>query len=130
MSSRTTIIKTIIIALSGAVMTVSCTHKSAVLVTPQVSFSAQVIPILTTYCTINSSCHAGASSLNLQTNFDADSAYYTLFAKQLVSTANPTASLVYTEVVSHEMPLAPYAPLSSADQALILQWIQQGASNN
>jgi len=106
---------------------ISCTHNSPTL---QVSFSKDIIPILTTSCTISSSCHVGANGLNLQTNFDSDSAYYTLFAKNLVSTSNPSSSLLYVEVRTNEMPLQPFSPLPLSQQNLILEWIEQGALNN
>jgi len=115
------------IALLGAVEMMSCTHSSP---TPAVSFKADIIPILASYCTINSSCHAGANSTNQETNFDSDSAYYTINKKGLISTVNPSSSLLYVEVRSLEMPLQPYAPLSASDQQLILDWIEQGAQNN
>jgi hypothetical protein len=120
----------IIIALVSAMMMASCTHQSAKVAAPEISFSTDIIPILTTYCALNGTCHMGASSLNQYTNFDSDSAYYTISEKNLVSVANPGASLLYAEVEQQEMPLQPYAPLSAANQSLILEWIQQGAKNN
>jgi len=127
MSSKKNIVTIICIALIGAMQMISCTHPPQI---PTVSFSNDIIPILNASCTLNSSCHLGANSTNLQTNFDSDSAYYTITHKGLISTTNPTSSLLYSEVQSHEMPIAPVPSLSSAQQNLILEWIQQGALNN
>jgi len=116
------------ITLFGVMDMVSCTHSSQG--NMQVSFSKDIIPILSSSCAISGSCHVGATSLNLQTNFDSDSAYYTIMHKNLVSTSNPASSLLYAEVAEGQMPLAPYAPLPASQQALILDWITQGALNN
>jgi len=127
MSSKKYAVAVICITLLGVVQMISCTHPPEI---PTVSFSNDIIPILNASCTINTSCHLGANSTNLQTNFDSDSAYYTITHKGLVSTTNPTSSLLYSEVRSNEMPIAPVPPLSTAQQTLILEWIQQGARNN
>jgi hypothetical protein len=127
MSNKKIITLIISIALFSAVEMISCTHTPQ---TPQVSFSKDIIPILTTSCTIGSACHMGANSTNLETNFDSDSAYYTITKKGLISTGNPSSSLLYVEVRTNEMPLQPYAPLPASQQTLILEWIEQGAQNN
>ena len=127
MSNKKYIAVIISITLIGVMEMISCTHPSQ---TQPVSFSKDIIPILTASCAINTSCHIGASSLNQQTNFDSDSAYYTIVHKGLVSTSNPSASLLYAEVAEGQMPLPPAAALPVADQNLILEWIQQGALNN
>ncbi len=72
----------------------------------------------------------GANSTNQETNFDSTDAYNSIIAKELISTGNPSSSLLYAEVRTNEMPLPPYAPLPAAQQNLILEWIKQGALNN
>lgn len=47
-----------------------------------------------------------------------------------VDKTTPTQSLLYTVVLSGEMPLAPLQPLSNQEVAIILKWIQDGALNN
>jgi len=112
---------------------VSCTHNSNTQVVSAVSFRKDIIPIFTASCALNSSCHLGANSLNLETNFDSSDAYNTIISKNLVSTSDPSSSLLYVEVSGNgiaEMPKPPAAALSAGQQALILQWIKQGALNN
>jgi len=128
MRNKKSTIVIISIMLFSVVEMVSCTNNS--LPVPAVSFSKDIIPILTTNCALNSGCHLGANSTNLQINFDSDSAYATLFKRDLISTTNPPASLFYAEVEENQMPLAPYAPLSESQKNLILKWIQEGAKNN
>ena len=106
----------------------ACRHNNDV--TPVVSFSKDIVPILTASCAINSSCHLVANSLNLGTALDSADAYTTIIAKKLVSTSTPSSSLLYVEVQSGEMPKPPAAALPAGQQALILEWIQQGAKNN
>ena len=117
----------IFITLLGVVEMISCTHPAQ---TQQVSFSKDIIPIFTASCALSSACHLGANSINQETNFDADSEYYTITKKGLVSTSNPSSSLLYVEVRTNEMPLQPYSPLPASQQNLILEWIEQGALNN
>ena len=108
-----------------------CTHQSQQTeVVPQVRFSGDILPILRADCAINSGCHLGSNNTNLHINFADSAAYLTILSKQLVSTSNPTASLLYVQVNTGTMPLAPYPALSQADVRLILLWIQQGAQNN
>ena len=106
----------------------ACRHNNDV--APAVSFSKDIVPILTASCAINSSCHLVANSLNLGTALDSADAYTTIIAKELVSTSNPSSSLLYVEVQSGEMPKPPAAALAASQQALILEWIKQGAKNN
>ena len=126
-NKKTTILLVVVLALAGITTGVSCRHDPQVYT---VSFGRDVVPVLTAYCTLNSSCHAGGNGYNQQTNLDSDSAYYTIFKKGLVNVANPAASLLYAEMVSGEMPVPPAAPVPAAQQALILEWIKQGAKNN
>jgi hypothetical protein len=115
------------VTLLSVMEMMSCTHTPQ---TPLVSFSKDIMPILTASCTISGACHMGANGTNLQTNFDPDSAYATIISKGLISTSNPSSSLLYVEVRTNEMPLQPFNPLSVNQQNLILDWIEQGAQNN
>jgi len=109
---------------------ISCTHEPQAPAITSVSFSKDIIPIFTASCVINSSCHLGANGANQNIDLDSAAAYSTIVAKGLVSTSDPQSSLLYVEVNSDEMPKPPSAPLSARDQALILNWIKQGALNN
>ncbi len=115
--------------LLSVVVMHSCTHQSQVPLQP-VSFNRDIMPILQTSCALNGSCHLGANNGNAHINFDSTAAYATIFEKQLVSTGNPTASLLYVEISTGIMPKAPYSTLSPAQISTILNWIKQGAINN
>jgi len=118
--------------LTSVMAMISCTHKPQI--TP-VSFSKDIIPVFTAGCTINSSCHLGANGLNQDVDLDSAEAWNTIISKGLVSVADPSASLLYVEVNSNgtgfaDMPKPPAAALPASQQALILEWIQQGAKDN
>ena len=131
MKSRKSIIISIATILTGIMAMISCKQSSSP--APEVSFNKDIIPIFTAYCTLNSNCHAGANSFNLQTDFDSSIAYNTLISRGLISTGNPSSSLLYVEVSGTgiaEMPKPPLPALSASQQSLILDWIEQGAKNN
>ena len=121
----------LIVTILFIVAMTACTNKKGENeVTPTASFKTDIIPILTTSCAINSSCHSGATNTGDNYDFDSSAAYTTITGKQLVITSNPPESLLYVEVSTNTMPLAPNSPLSSSQVALILDWIKQGAQNN
>ncbi len=127
MSNKKSIAVIISITLLGVMEMISCTHSPQ---TQPVSFNKDIIPILTASCVLNSSCHLGANGVNQGVDLDSAVAYNSIIRKELVSTSDPLSSLLYVEVRSGEMPIAPFPPLSTAQQNLILEWIQQGALNN
>ena len=127
MKNKKTVTVIICITLFCVVQMVSCTHSSQV---PQISFRRDIIPILNASCVLNSGCHLGGNGVNQNVDFDSANAYHTIIVKELVSTTNPQASLLYTEVRSNEMPPPPAPSISANQQQLILYWIEQGALNN
>jgi len=93
-----------------------------------VSFSSQIQPILTTNCATG--CHS-PGGISQFMNLTAGNAYASL-VPQRVSAGNSASSLLYqriTGAVQPQMPLG-RAPLGSADQILIRDWIDAGAPNN
>ena len=119
-----------VVMLTGITTAISCKKQSTDTVVANVSFSKDIIPILTANCAINSGCHAGTTNTGDNYDFDSSAAYNTIISKQLVHTADPSSSLIYVQVSSGIMPKAPYPALSSSQISLILNWIQQGAKNN
>ena len=119
----------ITVILFGVTVMISCTHKPQGAI-PEVSFTADIIPIFKASCAINGSCHLGANNANDEVNLDSSAAYATIISKHLVSTSDPAASLLYYQVSSGTMPKAPYEHLSQSQITLILDWIQQGALSN
>lgn len=82
-----------------------------------VSFSTQVLPILTDKCIL---CHSTQAP-----TMGAAVAYAQLVPKY-VNTASPASSKLYTVPTSGTHG----ATVSTAQGALILQWITEGAKNN
>ncbi len=96
-----------------------------------VSFSAQIQPIFTANCTAG--CHS-PGGISAFMNLTAGNAYASLVLSSppRVIAGDSANSLLYkriTGAVQPQMPLGK-TPLSSADQTLIKDWIDQGAANN
>ena len=127
MRNKKNITVIIFITLFSVVEMISCTHNSQI---QEVSFSKDIIPILTASCVIGSGCHLGANGINQGVDLDSADAYKSIIDKNLVSVSNPSSSLLYAEVEEGQMPLAPIPLLSAGQQKLILEWIEQGAKNN
>ena len=87
-----------------------------------VSFSTDIQPIFNAHCNA-APCHGGGNSPTLT----AGSSYAEI--QNLVSTSNPTSSILYTEVNTGKMPEGS-SKLPAADITKILTWIQEGAKNN
>ena len=88
------------------------------------------MPIMQASCSINSSCHIGATNANGHIDLSDSAAYNTLIQKGLINTRTPTASLLYSEINTGFMPKAPYAHLTGNEMKIVLDWIRQGAKNN
>lgn len=109
----------------------SCTNSKDQ-TTPVVSFNKDIIPILTTSCALNAQCHSGTTNAGLNLDLDSSVAYVSITTNKdhLLEGGSPSATLLYTEVESDEMPKPPNSPLTTAQKNLILNWIKQGALNN
>jgi hypothetical protein len=97
-------------------------------VTKTVSFSKDLVPILTDNCAL-SGCHVkGAHAPDLT----ADNAYNSLTNGSYIDKSSPENSVVYerlTGELSPAMPLGKSQNPSNID-GLMLAWIKQGAKNN
>jgi hypothetical protein len=93
-----------------------------------VSFSGNIVPIFTTYCSI-SGCHTGTASA-ASMNLSASVAYAQLFHKHEIDTITPTNSMLYIRMNATASPMPPSGKLSSYDISLVLKWIQQKAKDN
>ena len=97
-----------------------------------VSFSADIVPILTQNCAL-SGCHSG-SSPESNLNLEASKAYAALLKKGsgYVDTINPTSSVIYSSLVSVSSPMPPdgQRKLDACELKLIETWMKQGAKNN
>ncbi len=85
-----------------------------------VSFSQQILPIFTGNNCI--SCHDGSPSPDLS----AGNAY-TSISSNYINTAVPEESIIYTKPLPDGGHFKKY---STAQAALLLNWIKQGAQNN
>ncbi|MDE3143912.1 MAG: hypothetical protein KGL19_07140 [Bacteroidota bacterium] len=132
MSKKITRIK---LLLSSVLMFVmfSCTKTTTVLidnspaVTGTVSFSKDIVPILTKSCA-TTGCHSGSVAPNLSST----SAYNSLKSGNYISTGSPTTSLVYLWLTGKESATMPLGATNNPSNinALMLAWIKQGANNN
>ncbi len=128
MKSRRLLLMFITTALAGAVVMNSCTKKDAKAVS--VSFSKDIIPILTANCALNSDCHVGSYNLNDHIDLTDSMAYHTITTAGIISYSTPSQSLLYAEISTGVMPKAPYNKLTDVQINLILNWIEQGAKDN
>ena len=85
--------------------------------TPPVSFSTDIIPILTAKCIL---CHS------TQTPTMGASVAYAQLVPKYINTTTPASSVFYTNSTSGTHG----ATVSAAQGALMLRWITEGAKNN
>lgn len=95
-----------------------------------ISFSADIVPILNTNCS-TLLCHSGSEPAG-NLNLEADKAYTSLQKEGsgYINTANPTHSVVYSQLFSTSKPMPPDGKLDPCTTSLILKWLEQGAKNN
>jgi len=90
--------------------------------TDTISFSQQIVPIFSEQgCT---GCHNAGGQ---QPDLTPDNAYNSITSMGLVNTGDPVASKIYYYPLPDGSHFAKY---TSAQAALILQWIEQGALDN
>ena len=93
-------------------------------VTVPVSFSTQIVPIFTNSCV---ACHkTGGQAPDLT----AANAYNSIKTMNLVNTATPESSVIYTEPNPANTSVHAWKKYTAAEAQLVLTWIQQGAKNN
>ena len=91
--------------------------------TVDILFATHIAPIFTNGCV---SCHkAGGQAPDLS----AATAYANIKSMNLVSTATPATSLIYT-YPNPTSTIHTWKKYSAAEAQLVLTWIQQGAKNN
>jgi len=121
--------RTILILLFLSAAVFSCTYdfiKKAEPINPSnpVSFASQILPIFTTDDCV--SCHRPGGQTP---DYTSANAYASIISNNVVNTAAPESSLLYT-VPNPTTSGHTWAKLSSDQAQLILLWIQQGALNN
>ena len=91
---------------------------------PQISFANEIIPIFVNNnnCT---SCHNGGQIPDLR----AENAYAAINTSRYINSATPEESKIYN-YISPETTTHMRKKYNSAQAALVLAWIQQGAKNN
>lgn len=91
---------------------------------PQISFANEIIPIFVNNNNC-SSCHNGSQVPDLR----AENAYAAINTSRYINSATPEESKIY-KYCSPETTTHMRKKYNSAQAALILGWIQQGAKNN
>lgn len=86
------------------------------------SFATDIIPVFNASCNM-SGCHSAGHTV---VDLSPENAYASLFAKGMIDLSTPENSKLYTKLLSgtHD------GRSTSAQQALILQWISEGALDN
>jgi hypothetical protein len=95
-------------------------------ITRDVTYTADVVPILEKNCSL-SGCHSAGG---IEPDLSADKAYGSLTNGGYIEVANPANSRLYGLLSGR---LAPTMPVGGKDPeiaAIILAWINQGAQNN
>jgi hypothetical protein len=118
--------------LSFTIM-MGCYKKTTLLVndapaiTKTVSFSSDIVPLLTTNCA-KSGCHNGTISPDLT----AANAYNSLVDGNFVNTSTASNSLVYLWLTGKESATMPLGASNNPSNinGYILAWITQGAEKN
>ena len=132
MSNNKVKITSLILLLMFGIM-MGCYKKTTLLVddspaiTKTVSFSSDIVPLLTTNCA-KSGCHNGTISPDLS----AANAFTSLVDGNFVSTSTPSNSLVYLWLTGKEAATMPLGASNNPSNinGFILAWITQGAENN
>ena len=101
------------------------TPKKVEITTP-VSFSSDILPILTEDCSIPTCHNDGGAPPNLT----AAKAYDEITGLGYVDTANAEQSLIYVRITASINPMPPTSRLNAEEIGYILAWIKQGAQNN
>lgn len=106
---------------------VVCTTRIA-----NVSFSADIQPILTTNCA-TSGCHSGNNPEG-NLNLEASKSYAALSknGSGYIDTNDPKSSVLYSSLISTSNPMPPLGrqPLSACDLKRIEIWMKEGALDN
>ena len=94
-----------------------------------ISFVRDVQPIFQAGCVAG--CHTGGSPQG-HLSLDSAVAYAELWRSGTgnIDTLNPTASLLYSSMVSATSPMPPSGKLDDCKLKLVLKWLQQKAQNN
>jgi hypothetical protein len=122
-----------LILLLSFTVTMGCYKETTLLVndapaiTTTVSFSSDIVPLLTANCA-KSGCHNGSISPDLS----AANAYNSLVDGNFVSTSTPSNSLVYLWLTGKESATMPLGASNNPSNinGYILAWITQGADKN
>jgi hypothetical protein len=122
-----------LILVTQLILVNSCTKTTTVIqdnspaITTTVSFSKDIVPILTKSCAV-SGCHNGTVAPNLS----EATAYSTLQSGNFFNTATPASSEVYLWLTGKRAVTMPAGAANNPSNinALMLAWITQGAKNN
>ncbi|MBZ5857223.1 hypothetical protein [Flavihumibacter profundi] len=116
----------IMLLLIGCYKNVSVISTTGEEITRPVSFTADIIPIFNSSCSL-SGCHTtGGKSPDLT----AANAYNSLMNGGYVNTADPESSVIYLWMTGKKSTPMPPSGINKDYNSLMLAWIKQGAKNN
>jgi len=113
--------------ITGCYKTTTLLVDNTPAVTKAVSFSTDIVPVLTASCA-KSGCHSGSVSPNLSSG----NAWNSLVNGSFVDKSAPKNSVVYLWLTGKSGPAMPLGASNNPSNinGLILAWITQGAKNN
>jgi len=105
----------------------SCSHTPLIPITPAVSFSKNVQPLIIANCAM-SGCHSNTSGGELFPLMT----YTDIASTDMVTPGNAKASRLYTVIngAGGDNSMPPAGQLANDDVLMIYLWIEQGAKNN
>lgn len=119
----------IIILGMGLLAVASCTYDEVLPYVPdptvQVSYAEDIIPIFDRSCN-GAGCHNGSGP---PPDLRPAMAYDALWTQGYINTQIPEQSDLYLWMTNAKGPMPPLGT-NATDNALVLQWIQQGAEEN
>jgi hypothetical protein len=126
-NSTTLVIIALVLSFAGCYKTTTVLEDNTPAITKTVSFSTDILPLLTANCA-KSGCHNGSISPNLSTA----NAFNSLVNGNFTNTTTPANSLVYLWLTGKESAAMPLGASNNPSNinGFILAWITQGAKNN
>jgi hypothetical protein len=114
-------------SITGCYKTTTLLVDNTPAITKTVSFSTDILPLLSTNCA-KSGCHNGSISPNLS----AANAFNSLVNGNFTNTTTPANSLLYLWLTGKESATMPLGASNNPSNinGFVLAWITQGAKNN
>lgn len=111
--------------LAPALFLFHCSHDPVIPATPEISFSSQVLPVITSNCA-SGGCHNG----HYYEELSPLTSYSEIVALVVPGNAHKSELYKVITTLSGENAMPPQGPLTEDQIRNIYVWISQGAKNN